>query len=103
MQQFDSIKLYTMLQQAENFIKENVGDGKECRLFVFGGYGASDQVRLHLSRGYGNEEIKISGKHLGDMVEEFNRQLGFVQRQQNLAIGSSVVEHEAGEVAGESG
>lgn len=101
----ESTQIYTSLLTLQAHMsqvaKERTGDADirvQFTLFIW----EDPDLQLKLCGKYSSAKVEVKGKHLGDMLEEALRRLGFEDRQKNLQI-EHIVEAEAVPVAPATG
>jgi len=92
----NSKTFYMTLQQALADVREQLADAdpklKNARVIIWLGYGGGDGVEIEMiGAGFG-DEVKVRGRNLGEITEEFLRRSGFDKRQKTLAIGHQTVD-----------
>ena len=61
-------------------------------------WGAGETMNISFSSGYGNGEIKVEGKEISVLVNEFIRRSVFNRQQKTIAIGPTVIENKIDEI-----
>ena len=93
-------EFYRALQSAQNYIDRELSQhGLKARIAVFINYGKDVQIQMECSA-YPTTSVKVEGKNIAEMTEEFIRRSGFQRQQDTLQIGPPVVEHQEIEPTG---
>lgn len=101
---FDPKQFYSVLEKAQNHINSQCSEAgvPVPYMFVYCGLGYNETAKapnIKLET-LGSEAVKVEGKDLGELVEEYIRRVGFDKRQKALQLSGPVIDGEISSHAG---